>query len=65
MGTIREKPALAVILLIVALGALALSLYFTTRPSQPPLPAPAEPPQAGTVPTLPASDNVGSQTVPY
>jgi hypothetical protein len=65
MGAIREKPALAVILLIIALVALALSLYFTTRPSAPPLSAPAEPPQAGTAPTVPPTNNTGSQTVPY
>jgi len=65
MGAIREKPALAVILLIIALVALALSLYFTTRPSQPPIPAPAEPPQSGTAPTVPPTNNTGSQTVPY
>lgn len=65
MGAIREKPALAVILLIIALVALALSLYFTTRPSQSPPPAPAVGSQAETPAAVSPADNTRSRTVPY
>jgi len=65
MGVIREKPVLAFVLLFVALVALVLSFYFTTRPSQSPPPAPAVGSQAETPAAVSPADNTRSRTVPY
>ncbi len=66
MQTFREKPALAWMLLIVALLALAVSYYLFMRPSEPAVPAAtggqpaAAPPPGGQQPASSAG-----QSVPY
>ncbi|MFN3690675.1 MAG: hypothetical protein ACK4UU_07100 [Fimbriimonadales bacterium] len=67
MGTLRDKPAQAVGLLIVALIALAFSLYWTFgRSNQPPIVQDsALPSSTPTPPPPPSPDGTIGQTVPY
>lgn len=67
MGTLRDKPALAVGLLIVALIVLAFSLYWTFgRSNQPPVVQDSAPPTSMPTPfSPPAPDSTTGQTVPY
>lgn len=66
MGAFRDKPALAVGLLIVALMGLVISLYWTLiRPNQ----LPAVPNDSATTNPLPTppppTEGATGQTVPY
>lgn len=69
MGTFRDKPLLAVGLLVIALVALAFSLYWTlVRTNQPAVPPPSNGGAAPTTqqPTPPVTPNsTAGQTVPY
>jgi len=49
MQTFREKPALAVGLLVVAVLALVVSWFLTTRPQEPQVPTYTPPPQPSNV----------------
>lgn len=66
MGAFRDKPALAVGLLVVALVVLAFSLYWTLiRSNQPAVVPNGSATQTPTPPPPPSPDGTGGQTVPY